>query len=202
ALYFDFPKAGPFAAILFVIALLAIVIFVRGKLPKLGILFGACALVAAWWLTLKPSNDRPWQPDVAQTAWAEISGDEVTIHNVRNCEYRTQTDFTPHWETRTVRLSQITGMDVAINYWGSSWIAHPIVSFQFSDGLPLCFSIETRKTVGQQYSTLKGGSTRSFTSWRTSAIVFVYELIIGARMFIFTTCWLSLRSPAKDFTNT
>jgi len=34
ALYFDFPKAGPFAAILFVIALLAIVIFVR-KRPRL-----------------------------------------------------------------------------------------------------------------------------------------------------------------------
>jgi Domain of unknown function (DUF4105) len=156
ALYFDFPKAGGFAAILFVIALLAIVIFVRRKLLKLGILFGACALVAAWWLTLKPSNDRAWQPDVAQTAWAEINGDEITIHNVRNCDYRTATDFTPHWETRTVRLSQITGMDVAINYWGSPWIAHPIVSFQFVDALPLCFSIETRKTIGQQYSTLEG----------------------------------------------
>ncbi|PYJ57308.1 MAG: hypothetical protein DME82_02780 [Verrucomicrobia bacterium] len=156
ALYFDFPKASAFVAILFVIALLAIVIFVRGKLLKLAIVFGAFAAVVSWWLTLKPSNDREWQPDVAQTASADINGDEVTIHNVRNCDYRTQTDFTPHWETRTVRLSQITGMDVAINYWGSPWIAHPIVSFQFSDGLPLCFSIETRKTIGQQYSTLEG----------------------------------------------
>ena len=156
ALYFDFPKAGPFAAILFVIALLAIVILVRGKLLKFATIFGAFAVVVLWWFTLKPSNDRPWQPDVAQTAWADINGDEVTIHNVRNCDYRTATDFTPHWETRTVRLSQITGMDLAINYWGSPWIAHPIVSFQFSDGLPLCFSIETRKTTGQQYSTLEG----------------------------------------------
>jgi len=156
ALYFDFPEASTFIAILFVIALLAIVIFVRRKLLKLAIVFGAFAVVVSWWLTLKPSNDRPWQPDVAQTAWAEINGDEVTIHNVRNCDYRTATDFTPHWETRTVRLSQITGMDLAINYWGSPWIAHPIVSFQFSDELPLCFSIETRKTTGQQYSTLEG----------------------------------------------
>jgi len=156
ALYFDFPKAGVFAAILFVIALLAMVIFVRGKLLKLGIVFGACLLVAAWWLTLKPSNDRAWQPDVAKTAWAEINDDEVTIHNVRNCDYRTETDFTPRWETRTVRLSQITGMDVAINYWGSPWIAHPIVSFQFADAPPLCFSIEIRKTVGQSYSTIAG----------------------------------------------
>jgi Domain of unknown function (DUF4105) len=156
AIYFDFPKASAFAAILFVIALIAIVIFVRGKLLRLAIVLGAFAVVVSWWLTLKPSNDRAWQPDVARTAWAEINGDEVTIHNVRNCDYRTETDFTPHWETRTVRLSQITGMDVAINYWGSPWIAHPIVSFQFSDRLPLCFSIETRKTMGQQYSTLEG----------------------------------------------
>jgi hypothetical protein len=156
ALYFDFPKGGAFAAILFVIALLAMVMFVRGKLLKFAIVFGAFAIVVSWWLTLKPSNDRAWQPDVAQAAWAEINGDEVTIHNVRNCDYRTATDFTPHWETRTVRLSQITGMDVAINYWGSPWIAHPIVSFQFADAPPLCFSIETHKTIGQQYSTLEG----------------------------------------------
>ncbi len=156
ALYFDFPRIGALAAILFVVILLAAIIFVRGQLLKLAIVLGASAVVAGWWLTLKPSNDRAWQPDVSQTGWAEINGDEVTIHNVRNCDYRTQTDFTPHWETRTVRLSQITGMDLAINYWGSPWIAHPIVSFQFADGLPLCFSIETRKTIGQKYSALDG----------------------------------------------
>jgi hypothetical protein len=156
ALYFDFPKAGAFAGVLFVIALLAIVIFVRGKLLKLAMVFGAFAGVVSWWLTLKPSNDGAWQPDVAKTAWADINGDEITVHNVRNCDYRTGTDFTPHWETRTVRLSQITGIDLAIDYWGSPWIAHPIVSFQFADALPLCFSIETRKTVGQQYSAVEG----------------------------------------------
>ena len=156
ALYFDFPTAGAPMAFLFVLVVMAAVIFVRGNLLKLGVVFGAFALVALWWLMLKPGNDRAWQPDVAQTAWAQINGDEVTVHNVRNCDYRAETDFTPHWETRTVRPSQITGMDVAINYWGSPWIAHPIVSFQFSDGLPLCFSIETRKTIGQQYSTLEG----------------------------------------------
>jgi uncharacterized protein DUF4105 len=156
ALYFDFPKAGTFVAIGFAVALLAIVILVRGKLLKLAIVFGAFAVVVSWWLTLKPSNDSAWQPDVAQTAWADINGDEVTVHNVRNCDYRTEMDFTPRWETRTVRLSQITGMDVAINYWGSPWISHPIVSFQFADALPLCFSIETRKTVGETYSALRG----------------------------------------------
>jgi hypothetical protein len=156
ALYFDLPTAGAWAAILLVVGLLAVVIFVRGRLLKLAIIFGAFAVVASWWLTLKPSNDGAWQPDVAQTAWAEIKGDEVTVHNVRNCDYRTDTDFTTHWETRTVRLSQITGMDLFIMYWGSPWMAHPIVSFRFADALPLCFSIETRKTIGQKYSALRG----------------------------------------------
>ena len=114
-----------------------------------------------WWLTLSPTNDSDWEPDVAQQAWADIQGDEVTLHNVRNCDYRTNTDYTPHWETRTVRLSQITGIDLAIDYWGSPWIAHPIASFQFADAPPLCFSIEIRKKLGQTYSTI-GGLYRRF----------------------------------------
>ena len=114
------------------------------------------ALVLAWWLTLKPSNDRAWQPDVAQTAWAEIDGDHVTIHNVRNCDYRTEGDYTPRWETRSFDLSQIRGMDIFLTYWGSPWIAHPIVSFQFGDNDYIAMSIETRKEVGEVYSAIRG----------------------------------------------
>jgi hypothetical protein len=53
-----------------------------------------------------------------------------------------------------VRISEMTGIDLAIDYWGSPWIAHPIASFQFADAPPLCFSIETRKKLGQTYSTI------------------------------------------------
>jgi hypothetical protein len=119
ALFFDFPTARAPAAILFLIVLVAAMIFLRGRLLKLAAIFAAFAVVALWWLTLKPSNDRPWQPDVAATAWAEINGDDVTIYNVRNCDYRTENDFTTHWESRKVRLSQISGLDLALNYWGS-----------------------------------------------------------------------------------
>jgi len=158
ALYFDFPiitLRAP-AAVVFGLVLISALIWLPGRVLKLAAVLGGFALVLCWWLTLKPTNDRPWQPDVAQLAWAEIDGDEVKVHNVRNCDYRTETDFTPRWETRTVRLSQITGIDLAITYWGSPWIAHPIVSFRFADALPLCFSIETRKAIGQSYSALRG----------------------------------------------
>jgi Domain of unknown function (DUF4105) len=156
ALYFDFPVVNDAAAWTFAFALLAAIVFVRGARRKLGATFLSCTLVLAWWLTLKPSNSRAWQPDVAQEPWAEVKGDEVTLHNVRNCDYRTDTEYTPHWETRTVRLSQLPGIDLAINYWGSPWMAHPIASFQFADAPPLCFSIETRKEIGESYSAIGG----------------------------------------------
>ena len=161
ALHYDFPMLNVAAAWAFALALLAAIVFMRGAWRKLGATFFGCALVLAWWLTLKPSNTRAWQPDVAQEPWAEVKGDEVTLHNVRNCDYRTETDYTPRWETRTVRLSQLTGIDLAINYWGSPWMAHPIASFQFADAPPLCFSIETRKEIGESYSAI-GGFFRQF----------------------------------------
>jgi len=126
AIYYDFPAVRQMAAGIFVLILLVAVIFVRGKLLKLAAVFAAFALVLLWWFTLKPGNDGPWPPDVAETAWAEINGDEVTINSVRNCDYRTETDFTTHCEKRTVRLSQIAGLDIAIMYWGSPYMAHPI----------------------------------------------------------------------------
>jgi Domain of unknown function (DUF4105) len=163
AVWFDAPfrQANKVAAGLLAVGFAITSVFVKPLWRKIAanvLLFGG---VLAWWLTLSPTNDSDWQPDVANVAWGDIQGDEVTLHNVRNCDYRTETDYIPHWETRTVRVSQITGVDVAINYWGSPWIAHPIASFQFADAPPLCFSIETRKKLGQAYSTI-GGLYRQF----------------------------------------
>src|SRR5438876_872461 len=156
AMWFDAPfgNANKALAGLLVLASAAALVFIRRFWRKIGVVTLLFGVVLIWWLTLSPTNDSDWQPDVAQKAWADIQGDEVTFHNVRNCDYRTEADYTPHWETRTVRISQITGIDLAIDYWGSPWIAHPIASFQFADAPPLCFSIETRKKLGQTYSTI------------------------------------------------
>jgi len=163
AVWFDAPfGAGNKIAAAIIGLLFAAAFFLLSSFPKR---FGAASLLFAgvlgWWLTLKASNQGDWQPDVAQLASAQINGDDVTFQNVRNCEYETETNYTARWETRTVHLSQITGIDLAIDYWGSPWIAHPIVSFQFADAPPLCFSIETRKKTGQSYSTI-GGLYRQF----------------------------------------
>ena len=158
ALYFDLPIARLRAplALIYGLAMLAALLSIKGRWRAMGVVAAGFAVVLAWWFTIKPTEDRVWQPDVARRAWAEINGDEITLHNVRNCEYRTETDYTPRWETRVVQLSKLGGVDLAITYWGSPWIAHPIASFQFSDSLPIAISIETRKAIGQDYSTLRG----------------------------------------------
>lgn len=158
AVWFDAPfgKQNHVVAVLVAILFGIVLLIVRPlgrKLVAFIIVFG---LILGWWLTIKPTQDRNWEPDLAQRAWADIDGDQVTLHNVRNCEYRSETDYTPRWETRVFHLSQMTGADLAITYWGSPWIAHPIASFKFADSLPLAFSIETRKAVGQRYSALRG----------------------------------------------
>jgi hypothetical protein len=158
ALYFDVPNHRlrlPLAVLYIACIIVALVVVRTPHLRKSVCLIGF-VMVLVWWLSLKPSNDRPWQADVAQTAWMEIQGDHVTIHNLRNCEYRSEFDYTPHWETKNVDLSQIRGVDVFITYWGSPYIAHPIVSFQFGDDDHVAFSIETRKEVGETYSAVLG----------------------------------------------
>jgi hypothetical protein len=105
---------------------------------------------------LKPSNDRDWMPNKVKTAYATIKGDEVTIQNVRNCDYRTELDYTCQWETRSYNLANLRGTDVFITWWGSPWIAHPIVSFDFGNQGHVAMSIETRDMIGQTYSAIRG----------------------------------------------
>jgi len=135
-----------------------ITIFVKRRRFRWAAVFyiaGFCS-VLAWWLTLKPSNDGNWQPDVDRTAWAEISGDRVTIHNLRNCDYRTETDYADCWSDRTLYLSQIRAADLFLTNWGIRFVSHPIISFQFGDNEHIAFSIEARYKAGQAYSTVLG----------------------------------------------
>lgn len=47
-------------------------------------------------------------------------------------------------------------MDLIAVYWMGDAIAHVMMSFGFEGGDYLCFSIETRKEMGEEYSSLKG----------------------------------------------
>jgi Domain of unknown function (DUF4105) len=86
---------------------------------------------------------------------AVIAGDAVTIENVRNLEYRSHDDFTPHWESRTYHLSNIKGVDGIFFDWGDGLRGHPALVFDFGPDGRICMSIEARITKGQKYSVFR-----------------------------------------------
>ena len=50
----------------------------RGSLVFAGLFLG----VVAWWLSISPSHDRPWRPEVAVMPRATIDGDRVRITEI------------------------------------------------------------------------------------------------------------------------
>ncbi len=116
----------------------------------------AFAALMLWYGGLQPSNDRNWQTDVALLPYASIDGDEITVHNIRNFAYRTETDYTPAYYDKRFRLSELEGVDLVAVYWMGPAIAHTFLSFAFAGGDHLAISIETRKEKGEGYSTLRG----------------------------------------------
>jgi hypothetical protein len=135
---------------------LAILIFVRPWRRAALIVLGVFVLLLAGWFAMPPSNARDWQADVAVLPYATLKGDTVTVHNIRNCDYRTETDFTVRHYDRTVNLSKLRSADLFLSDWGLKTIVHTILSFGFEDGTYISISIETRKEKGEEYSSLKG----------------------------------------------
>jgi hypothetical protein len=129
-----------------------------GRLVKQTVIIIAAltAFLSGCSIVVRPSNDRDWQPDVAILAYADIKGDLVTVHNIRNFDYRTETDYTPAYYDKTFDLSKLESVDLVAVYWMGPKIAHILLSFGFGGTDYLAISIETRKEVGEAYSTLKG----------------------------------------------
>ena len=145
------------AAVYALAGLAAIVALVRHRGLRFALPVFAVALVAIgfWWNSIKPSNDRDWQPEVAKLAYATINGDLVTVHNIRNFDYRTETDFTPAYYDKTFDLKKLDSVDLVAVYWMGPAIAHLFLSFGF-EGDHLAISIEARKQKGEGYSSVNG----------------------------------------------
>ncbi|WP_244470722.1 DUF4105 domain-containing protein [Microvirga massiliensis] len=110
--------------------------------------------VVGWWITIQPSHDRPWRPEVAVMPRAVIDGDSVHLTGVRNFDYRSLDDFTVRYEEREVQLSHLTGLDFYVSYWAEGLVGHTFLSFLFDNAPPLSISIETRPEIGEGFDPL------------------------------------------------
>ncbi|MGH6919792.1 MAG: DUF4105 domain-containing protein [Geminicoccaceae bacterium] len=139
----------------FGLATLGMFVLLRARRLALIGFAGAFAVVLLWWSSIEPSNQRDWQTDVAMLPYATLDGDLVTLHNVRNFDYRTDQDFAPHYDDRTFDLRELDAVDLIAVYWMGDAIAHIMVSFGFA-GEHVAMSIETRKEKGEAYSSIAG----------------------------------------------
>ncbi|WP_156640245.1 Lnb N-terminal periplasmic domain-containing protein [Bosea sp. PAMC 26642] len=109
-----------------------------------------------WWSGLAPSHQRNWIPELARLPQIVREGDVLTVSNLRNFRWRTETDYDQNWETRRYDLSKVEGIDLFLSYWSGEAIAHLLVSFTFRDADPLTFSIEVRRETTEEWSALAG----------------------------------------------
>ena len=139
-----------------------------------GLLFAA---TLAWYFGIEPSNDRDWVSENAVLPRATVEGDMVTVHNIRNFTYRTETDFTPAYYDKRFDLRELEGVDLVASYWMGPHIAHVFLSFRFTGGEHLAVSIEARKEKGEGYSTVNG----FFRQYELAYVVADERDLIGLR---------------------
>ena len=129
----------------------------QGK-TAVGLLTFAAAFgsLLIWWQRIRPSSDRIWADDVAQMTTGTIDGNRITLRNVRNFDWRSDTDYTKRWETRGYDLDRLISVDMIMSYWKGPAIAHMLISFGFDDGEHAVFSVEIRRERNESFSAIGG----------------------------------------------
>jgi hypothetical protein len=158
ALWFQLPALRlPAVGVWGVGAVVTLVLWWRKRDARVALPWlAAMVALMAWWSTLQPTHNRVWADDVSRMATGQVQGSVVTLDQVRNFDWRSDTDYMQRWEARSYDLDQLRSVDVAMSYWMGPAIAHTLVSFGFADGRYLTFSIEIRKQRGESFDAIAG----------------------------------------------
>jgi Domain of unknown function (DUF4105) len=108
--------------------------------------------ILGWWSTIQPPATADFSPDVARQVTGVIAGDRLTLRDVRNFDWRSETDITERWEERSYDLGALRNLDLFLSQWDDSGIAHMIMSFGFADGRWLAWSVEVRRLRNGAFS--------------------------------------------------
>jgi hypothetical protein len=159
ALWFRLPAPEALrgaAAVLFAVLGLATIVamFMRRSRNLIALAVFAVAFggLLAWWSTITPPLDGDWAPDVARQTTGSIEGDTLTLSDVRDFDWRTDSDFTEKWSKRSYDLSKLKTLDLFLAYWAGPEMAHVIMSFGFEGGDYLAWSVEVRREKSGEFS--------------------------------------------------
>ena len=105
-----------------------------------------------------PRSDRTWVPQQTEMARADVRGDSVFVHHLRNFSYTAEEQFTPAYHDRAYDLSQLETVWFVVTPFSTHWRgpAHTFVSFGFADSQYVAISVEARREPGETYSPLTG----------------------------------------------
>jgi hypothetical protein len=104
---------------------------------------------------------RPWRADLMILPYVEFEGQAITIRNVRNCRYRSESDYdVRHYDLKFL-LSDVRTIDfIIVPFKESSLLAHTMLSFGLADGRHFVVSVEARLEEDQDYSAVAGTGRR------------------------------------------
>lgn len=136
----------------------------------------------AWFVTAgrqSPRKDRVWAVDHARAMRAEIGDETVVLHDVRDFEWTSPTEFEERYRTERVALDDVRAVWFVLAPFAERWrgLAHSFVSFELTDDRFLAVSVEARREGDEAYSLVRG----LWRGFETTYVVGTEHDLIGLR---------------------
>lgn len=108
-----------------------------------------------------PSQRRDWRPELAVLPYVQRDGDSLRVHNVRQCRWRSETDYDVKHSDWQFNISEVRSVDfVVVPFSTAPMLAHTMLSFELSDGRYLALSVEARLESHESYSAVAGAARK------------------------------------------